>query len=157
VVVVGGVGVVVVVGGRVVVVGDDGGRGGGGDCDGGRGRVVVGLGRERVVVVRAAVVGTVVDSTVWAGGGGTCGWGAGLGSDDGTGNGSRLVSTTGELSPGSGRAEVVQPNTPSASAAVPAAIAAARGTRQCNEPAPLDGTRENALQPRERYQGPTNE
>jgi hypothetical protein len=148
-----GDGVVVVVGGGgggggvvVVVLG-----GGGGGGEGGRVRVVVGRGRERVVVGTGLAV---VGSVVWAGGG-TWGCGAGLGNDDGNGNGSRLVSTTGEGS--SCGTAATQPNTLSATAAAPAANTTARWKRLCNDPAPLDGTSENALRPRERYQAPLNE
>jgi hypothetical protein len=122
--------VVVVVGGVVVVV-VVGGGGGGGGCwvvVVGRGLVVLGRGRVVVVVVVGATVVVVVSVVVVA-----------VGMSVGIGNGSRLVSTTGEVSD-IGTSPEAQPRTPSAMAAAPTASAPVRVNRTCNDPAPLSGT-----------------
>ena len=107
----GGVVVLVVVGGRRVVVL-------------GRGLTVVVVGATVVIVSVSVTDGTS---------------GASPGRLDGTGNGSRVVSVAGGMSPDVGA--LAQPRTPSVSATAPAASAPVRRKRTCKEAAPIERRR----------------
>ena len=99
-----------------------------------------GLGRGGVVRLGGLLVagGGVV---VTGGGVVSVGSGASAGRVLGTGNGRRLVSTTGDESPELDSSFGPQPSTHSATAVAPTASAPVRRRRGCNDLAPLDSTR----------------